>query len=145
MTNKTQVNVLAPNRQLNAVNLGDFEITPLGVTRRAKVEHRETFVLSRYSDKKSRAFSDKNGERYSDGKNASDSDRNGVHLAIPVKKRQRTGRSTPPPSLRFYAANRNCRKLVNTTSVGYITLNFSIFIFSVERHSVHLFTIWRSS
>jgi hypothetical protein len=26
------------------VNLGDLEITPPGVTRRAKVEHRETFV-----------------------------------------------------------------------------------------------------
>ena len=28
MTNKTEVNVLAPNRRLNAVKLGDFEITP---------------------------------------------------------------------------------------------------------------------
>ena len=26
------------------MNLGDLEITPPGVTRRAKVEHRETFV-----------------------------------------------------------------------------------------------------
>jgi hypothetical protein len=47
------------------VKSGDLEITPQGVTRRAKVEHRETFVLSRYSDK--------NGGRYSDRKSVSDS------------------------------------------------------------------------
>ena len=50
------------------MNLGDLEITPPGVTRRAKVEHRETFVLSRYSDRKSASYSDRKSASYSDGK-----------------------------------------------------------------------------
>ena len=41
--------------------MSDLEITPQGVTRRAKVEHRETFVLSRYSDRKSARYSDGKG------------------------------------------------------------------------------------
>ena len=50
------------------MNLGDLEITPPGVTRRAKVEHRETFVnlaipIERASAISSRIVSSTTAER----------------------------------------------------------------------------------